>query len=86
MTNKRKVLGQVAEHIFKVKQDADKPVEREVLAAAIVKISEGMQKLLRSGLNREAIVVLLRHSTGCGKADVEAVLEGLESLARDYAR
>ncbi len=69
---------------IKIKQPADKPVAREVLAEVIVKISEGMEKLLRSGLNRRAIVILLRDSTGCTKTDIEAVLEGLDTLARDY--
>ncbi len=70
----------------KVKQDPEAPVAREVLAEVIVKISDGVTKLLKSGLNRRAIVTLLRDSTGCNRSEIEAVLEGLETLARDYTR
>lgn len=61
-------------------------LDKETLADVIAKLSDGVDKLLRSGLNRRAIVVLLRDSTGCNKSDIERVLDGLQTLARDYAR
>lgn len=54
------------------------------LAEAVRRLSEGMDRLLGSGLNRTAIVVLLRHHTGVGKREVELVLDGLTTLAGRY--
>lgn len=68
----------------KVTQDPDNPVTKEVLAENIVKISEGMTKLLASGLNRKAIVVLLKHSTGLGGGEINSVLDGLQQLRTNY--
>jgi hypothetical protein len=67
-----------------IAQDPEKPVEREVLATAITKISEGMQALLKSGLNRDAIIVLLHDRTRLPKSTLNTVLNGLAQLKRDY--
>lgn len=65
---------------------SDATDDKPNLAEAISRIADGMQQLLKSGLNRRAIVVLLRDATGCNKTDIERVLDGLQTLARDYAR
>jgi hypothetical protein len=70
----------------KVVQDAEAPVEREVLAQAIVDISISCKKLLKSGLNRKAIVALVNDDTKLGKGLVETVLLSLENLAKNYTR
>jgi hypothetical protein len=62
------------------------PETKEVLADAILKISVGVTSLIDSGLNRKAIVVLLRDATGLGKRDIEMVLDALKNLSRDYTR
>lgn len=69
-----------------VEQDPDAPVEKPVLAQAIVDISRSLKRLRDSGLNRRGIIVLLQHSTRLSKADIESVLNSLESLERDYCR
>lgn len=69
---------------LKVVQKPEEPVEREVLADAITKVSEGMTRLLVSGLNRKAIVVLLHDWSGVGKRDIEMILSGLACLKKDY--
>lgn len=69
-----------------VTQDEENPVAQEVLADVIVKISDGMTKLLASGLNRKAIIVLLHDSTDQPKYRIEAVLDGLDSLRAAYTR
>lgn len=61
---------------------AEEPEEN--LADAIKKISEGMEKLTRSGLTRKAVVVLLRDHTKVGKKEIERVLGGLAQLAQKY--
>lgn len=58
---------------------------KETLAAAIVTISEGVTALLKSGLNRKAIVILLAASTGVTRQNINAVLDGLATLKKDYA-
>lgn len=67
-----------------ITQDPEAPIERTVLAGAIIGIEYAMKKLLKSGLNRRAIVVLVHDSCNVGKPDIRAVLESLETLAKDY--
>ena len=66
-----------------VKQ-GEEEVSREVLADAIVKISEGLNRLKKSGLNRRAIVVLVKDASGVGMYDIHKVLDALEDLRRLY--
>lgn len=69
-----------------VKQDPEKPVEPEILAEAIVRISASMKKLTASGLNRRAIVTLIADGTNYGKGTIEKVLDSLDTLAKKYTR
>jgi len=75
-----------APHPIRVRKTAGDPESKEVLAEAIVKISEAMQALTASGLNRDAIVVLLAAKTGVAKKDINAVLDGLNRLRGWYCR
>ncbi len=56
----------------------------EVLASSIVAISASMKKLETSGLNRRALVCLLKGSTGVPMIHIDRVLNGLADLARMY--
>jgi hypothetical protein len=56
------------------------------LAEAIQRISEAMVKLTRSGLNRDAILALVKDDTGLAKSVIRQVLESLSTLAKSYAR
>lgn len=69
-----------------VVQDPDKPVPREILAEALVRIGEAFVKLRASGLNRRAIVLLVSESSGQTRGAVGDVLDALESLSKDYCR
>jgi hypothetical protein len=69
-----------------VKQNPEKEVPQEVLAEAIKRVSEGMDRLLVSGLNFEAIVVLLHDATRLSKTDIRSVLRNLGDLNRMYGR
>lgn len=60
------------------------PIPDDVLAKAIVKISDGMQRLVSSGLNRDAVVVLLHHETKLPFRDINRILTELSTLARKY--
>lgn len=67
-----------------VEQNPEQPVEKKVLAQAIVDISKAFVQLSKSGLNRKAIVVLVKNSSGAPQYQVENVLNALENLKRDY--
>lgn len=69
-----------------VKQDEENPVPKEILADAIVRISEAVTALRRSGLNERAIIVLVSDKTKISKGVVEDVLDGLDSLRAAYCR
>jgi hypothetical protein len=71
---------------IKVTQPVEKPVAKEILAEAIVKIGAAADALRCSGLNEDAIVVLLAAKTGVGKPDVRTVLSGLRQLRAWYCR
>jgi len=62
----------------------DEEVPRELLAESIVRISDSFTKLAASGLNRRAIVVLVRHASHLGMRDVALVLNTLEDLKERY--
>lgn len=62
------------------------PETKEILAEAIVRIGDGFNSLLKSGLNREAVVVLLHAKTAVNKKDIVAVLDGLTRLKGWYCR
>ena len=70
-----------------VKQDPEKPVERPVLADAIIRLSRAARSLNeRSGLNEEGIVTLLQHSSKLPRRDIFAVLDSIKDLERAYCR
>jgi hypothetical protein len=67
-----------------VKQNTDQPVAAEVIAEAIIGVSESMKRLTTSGLKRKAIVALVHDHSGIGKRDIEIVLNNLESLRETW--
>lgn len=68
----------------KVPPVKDPAVTAEEMADAIRRISDGMKDVLHAGLNRRALLVLLRDASGIAMSDIAKVLDGLESLARHY--
>lgn len=67
-----------------VVQQPDNEVPAEVLAKAIEKIGNTLTQWRDADMKRHALVVLLVASTRVCKRDVEAVLNGIDSLKRDY--
>lgn len=67
-----------------VNQDEDAPVERPVLAQAIVDISKAAQKLADSGLNQRAIRLLVADQSGVPMTTVGYVLNALVVLESVY--
>jgi hypothetical protein len=70
----------------KVVQDEEAPVEKPVLATAIVQISDAMKKLEKSGLNRKGVIALINDDTKLGKGIIETVLLSLGNLAKAYTK
>lgn len=70
---------------MKIINNEENPVEKEVLAESIVKISDAITPLLKSGLNQRAIVALIwdRVKT-VNKRDIVAVLEAISELKKLY--
>ena len=67
-----------------IKQDPIAPVEKEVLAQAIVRISECFIALRKNGLKKEAVIVLVARSSAQSMNTVKRVLDSLETLRQDY--
>jgi len=56
------------------------------IAAQIEALSSGMEKLLSGRLNKKAILVLLRETSGLGMRDIEKVLEAARSLRTHFLK
>ena len=65
---------------------SDQPETKEILAEAIVKISKAADELCASGLNRDAIVILLQAKTKLPRYDINLVLDSLKQLQSWYCR
>lgn len=74
------------DHMSKIQvvQDVDKPVAREVLAASILRMSEAVTRLYKSGLNKKAVIALIANDTGLGKGTIESVLDSAQYLHKTY--
>ena len=65
---------------------SDPPESTEILAEAIVRISEAMTKLTASGLNRNAIVTLIQRETKISRRGINTVIDAQKRLAGWYCR
>lgn len=63
---------------------SDPPETKQVLAESIVKISEGFNAMVRSGLNKQAIIILLQAETKLPRRDIRTVLDALPRLRGWY--
>lgn len=77
-------------------KDGDEPIEVEVIADAIVAISEGMQRLRRSRLKDNALFLLIQHAAPyvqhSGRyskptiTEIKAVIAGIEGLKKECVK
>jgi hypothetical protein len=65
-------------------QQSEPPVAAEVMATAIISISDAMKKLSTSGLKRKAVVALIHDQSKISKRSIEIVLNNLEALRQDW--
>jgi hypothetical protein len=68
------------------RQPPEPPVEKIVLATAILKISNAVEELRRSGLNEKGVIVLLSDRSGYGKGLCRDLLRSLAELQKVYCR
>jgi len=61
-------------------QDETAPIEKSVLAKAIVDISRAMQRIDKGGFGRETVAILVHHHSKVPLRDVRMVLEHLAWL------
>lgn len=71
---------------IKVVKDPNNPEPKEVLAAAIIKIGDAAEELRKSGLNEEAITILLHAKTNVPKRDIKIIFDGLRRMRGWYCR
>jgi len=62
------------------------PSVSNAIAVDLYKLSEGVESLLNGALNRKAIVILLKETTGLGAKDINTVLDGLVGLRLHYLK
>lgn len=71
---------------IEVKLNEEQPESTEIIAASIIKISDGFSRLLRSGLNERALLVLIKDHTGVAMHEVKKVMDCLPRLKEIYCR
>lgn len=75
---------------IKVIKNEDRPETPEILAAALIQISDAMKKLASKGnLENKAIAVLIKSMEGCShlaKEDIILILENIPRLKSYYIR
>lgn len=72
----------------KIVKNEEQPESTEILAASIITIANGFEKLLSGPLNDDAIIALLYHKMKgrINKTDIELVLSNLRTLKGYYLR
>jgi hypothetical protein len=64
----------------------DDPPAPEVLAQAIVDISNGVKKLYNTRLTEKTLVLLISHASKVTQKDVQAVLSAMYYLDKTYLK
>ena len=71
---------------IKIIKNEEKPESTEILAEAVIRIGDNMEKLQKSGLNRRAVIALVYDYTKIPKRDIETVIDSLAKLKGWYCR
>jgi hypothetical protein len=58
---------------------SDPPESPEILAEAIVRIGTAMQKLKASGLNEDAIIILVQAKTSLPRRDIKLIFDSAKA-------
>jgi len=70
-----------------IREDVNNP-PIEVIADAIIDISQSIKKLREGRLNEKALLLLIQNATvgQYSRNDIKNVLNGIESLAKEYVK
>lgn len=69
-----------------VKLDEKEPEPVEVMARAIIQISEAMAKISKTRLTRRALVVLIQANSGLNQGTINIVLDNLADLEKNWLK
>ncbi len=67
-----------------IQADDEPEVAAKILAQSIRDIALAANALLRAGLKRKTLLVLLKDATGVPQRDIELILNAQQDLARLY--
>jgi predicted DNA-binding ArsR family transcriptional regulator len=70
----------------KIIQEPEKEISVEIMAQAIIDLSNAAKKLLNGKLKREAIITLIKDKTGIEKHRITSVLDELENLEKTWCQ
>lgn len=73
---------------YKVKQNEENPEPTEVIAEAIIKVADAMEKMKATKLTERAILLLIRDSISgnIGLGDIKTVLNAAADLKKNYIK
>lgn len=74
------------EQLVKVTLTEGNPEPVEIMAQAIIRISDAMLRISNSGLSERALVVLIKDYSGVPQGDIRRVLTALKDLKRMYTK
>lgn len=69
----------------KIEQDEENPVPHKIMVQALIELHSAATNLLKSGIIRTDLVVLLRDRCNVSKEDIARVLYAIELLGKNYA-
>lgn len=69
-----------------VKTDEAKPVDVEILAEAIIKVSDGFAMMQRSRVKERVILLLIQDASGVPLGTVSKVLKAAADLKKMYIK
>jgi hypothetical protein len=69
-----------------VKRNEENPEPIELIAASIVKVADGIDRMAKSGLSPRAIVVLLHDATRVPMGHIERIINCAPALRKLYLR
>jgi hypothetical protein len=67
---------------IRIKKNEEKPESVELLAASVIQVAEGFQKIMSGPLTRGALVVLLHEGIGTSKITKNQIRLVLDALPR----
>lgn len=74
---------------IRIKKSEENPESTELLASSIIKVSNAADKLLKGGITRRAIAILLQDGIGATKitkSQIHLVLDNLPRLKAWYCK